>query len=446
MAMTDEPMTTTTLGDEQTKGGPRARRQPAPVDTMDRAGVMPDVVDMLMARADAEGLHLVGPDGVLAQLTKAIMERAVDEELSDHLGYERGDPEGRGSGNSRNGTTPKTVHTELGPVDLELARDRNGSFEPKLIPKGSRRLAGFDDQIIALYAGGMTVRDIKRHLAKMYGAEVSPELISRVTDGVVGELNEWQNRALDAVYPILYIDALVIKVRHNGTVINKACYQAIGVDVEGRKQILGLWLGDGDEGAKFWLLVLTELRSRGITDVIFVCCDGLKGLPEAIEATWPQAIVQTCVVHLLRNAFKFCSYRDRKAVAKALKPIYTALNDAAAADALDDFEIEWGDRYPGITKLWRANWERFAPFLAYPPEIRKIIYTTNLIESVNYQLRKVSKNRGHFPDDASALKLLRLVARDISTTRGGTSGTGTQGWHRALNAFELHFPGRLNLV
>ena len=446
MTTIDEPMTTTTLGDEQKEGGSRARRRSAPADTVQRCGVMADVVDMLMASADAEGLHLVGPDGVLAQLTKAVMERAVDEELSDHLGYERGDPKGRGSGNSRIGTTPRTVHTELGPVDLELARHRNGSFEPKLIPKGSRRLAGFDDQIIALYAGGMTVRDIKRHLAKMYGAEVSPELISRVTDGVVGELNEWQNRALDAVYPILYIDALVIKVRHNGTVINKACYQAIGVDVEGRKQILGLWLGDGDEGAKFWLLVLTELRSRGITDVIFVCCDGLKGLPEAIEATWPQAIVQTCVVHLLRNAFKFCSYRDRKAVAKTLKPIYTALNDDAAADALDDFEIEWGDRYPGIIKLWRANWERFAPFLAYPPEIRKIIYTTNLIESVNYQLRKVSKNRGHFPDDASALKLLRLVARDISTTRGGTSGTGTQGWHRALNAFELHFPGRLNLV
>lgn len=443
MTMTDQDTKTTTLSEDPARA---SRRSPAPPDTFERAGVMPEVIDMLMDKADAEGLHLVGPDGMLAQLTKALMERAIDEELTDHLGYERGDPAGRGSGNSRNGTIPKTMQTELGPVDLALARDRNSTFEPKLIPKGSRRLAGFDDQIIALYAGGMTVRDIRRHLNKMYGTEVSPELISRVTDGVVAELNEWQNRALDAVYPIVYIDALVIKVRHNGTVINKACYLAIGIDVEGRKQILGLWLGDGDEGAKFWLVVLTELASRGITDVIFVCCDGLKGLPEAIEATWPQAIVQTCVVHLLRNAFKFCSYKDRRPVAKALRPIYTALNEAAASDALDDFELEWGDRYPGIVKLWRTNWERFSPFLAYPPEIRKIIYTTNLIESVNYQLRKVSKNRGHFPDDAAALKLLRLVARDISTTRGGTSGTGTPGWHRALNAFELHFPGRLNLV
>lgn len=443
MTMTQEPTTTTTLSGEE-KG--ERRRRSAPANTLERAGLMPDVVDALMAKAETEGLHLVGPDGVLAQLTKALIERAVAEELTDHLGYDHGDPAGRGSGNSRNGTTPKTIQAELGPVQLDLARDRNGTFEPQLIPKGSRRLAGFDDQIIALYAGGMTVRDIKRHLKRMYGADVSPELISRVTDGVVAELNEWQNRALDAVYPIVYIDALVIKVRHNGTVINKACYLALGVDVEGRKQILGLWLGDGDEGAKFWLGVLTELRSRGIADVIFVCCDGLKGLPDAIEATWPQAIVQTCVVHLLRNAFKFCSYKDRRAIAKALKPIYTALNEAEAADALDDFEIDWGDRYPGIVKLWRSNWERFAPFLAYPPEIRTIIYTTNAIESVNYQLRKVSKNRGHFPDDAAALKLLRLVARDISTTRGGIAGTGTTGWHQALNAFEIHFPGRLNLI
>lgn len=443
MTMTEETMTTATVSGEK-KGG--RRRRAAPGDTMDRAGLMPDVVDMLMAKAAADGLHLVGPDGVLAQLTKLVLERAIDEELTHELGYERGDPAGRGSGNSRNGTTPKTVLSEMGPVELDLARDRNGTFEPKLIPKGERRLAGFNDQIIALYGGGMTVRDIRRHLAKMYGTDVSPELISRVTDGVVAELNEWQNRALDSVYPIVYIDALVIKVRHNGTVINKACYVAVGVDVEGHKHILGLWLGDGDEGAKFWLGVLTELRARGIEDVIFVCCDGLKGLPDAIETTWPRAIVQTCVVHLLRNAFKFCSYKDRKAIAKALKPIYTALNEATAADALDEFELEWADRYPAIVKLWRSNWERFAPFLAYPPEIRKIIYTTNLIESVNYQLRKVSKNRGHFPDDASALKLLRLVARDISTTRGGTSGTGTSGWRQALNAFEIHFPGRLNII
>ena len=443
MTTTDESMSTARTSGE---GKGVRRKAAAPVTTQERAGVLPDVVDLLMAKADAEGLHLVGPDGILGQLTKLILERAIDEELTDHLGYERGDPAGRGSGNSRNGTTGKTVHTELGSVDLKLGRDRNGTFDPQLIPKGERRLAGFNDQVIALYAGGMTVRDIKRHLKKMYGTDVSPELISNITDGIVDELKEWQNRGLDSVYPILYIDALVIKVRHNGTVINKACYVAIGVDVEGRKQILGLWLGAGDEGAKFWMTVLTELHARGIHDVIFVCCDGLKGLPDAIEAVWPQAIVQTCVVHLLRNAFRFCSYKDRKAIAKALRPIYTALNEAVAADALDQFELDWGDRYPGIVQLWRSNWERFSPFLAYPIEIRTIIYTTNAIESVNYQLRKVSKNRGHFPNDDSALKLFRLVARDISTTRGGIAGTATQGWHRALNTFEVHFPGRLQIA
>jgi putative transposase len=311
------------------------------------------------------------------------------------------------------------------------------------VPKHARRLEGFNERIVSLYAGGMTTRDIRRHLAKIYGVDVSPELISRVTDGIIDELREWQTRPLDAVYPIVYIDALVIKVRDNGTVINKAAYVAIGVDVEGRKHVLGVWLGDGGEGSKFWLTVLTEIRNRGVNDVIFVCCDGLKGLPDAIEATWPRALVQTCVIHLLRGSFRYCSYKDRKAIAKALRPIYTAPNADAASDALDEFELDWGDRYPGIVRLWRDAWERFVPFLAYPPEIRKIVYTTNLIESVNYQLRKVTKNRGHFPTDDAALKLLRLVARDLTTTRGGVAGTGTWGWKQALNAFEIHFPNRL---
>lgn len=409
-----------------------------------RAGIVPaKLLDQLMAKVDAEGLELLGTDGVLAQLTKAVIERALDEELTDELGYERGDRAGRGSGNNRNGTTPKTVLTEIGPVDLDIPRDRNGDFEPKLIPKHSRRLEGFNERIIALYAGGMTVRDIRRHLAKIYGVEVSPELISRVTDGIVDELAEWQNRPLDSVYPILYIDALVIKVRDGGSVRNKAAYLAIGVDVEGRKQVLGIWLGDGDEGAKYWLNVLTEIKHRGVQDVLIVCCDGLKGLPDAVEATWEKALVQTCVIHLLRGSFRYCSYKDRKAVAAALRPIYTAPSVAAAEQAMDDFELTWGDRYPGIVKLWRDAWERFTPFLAFPAEIRKIVYTTNLIESVNYQLRKVSKNRGHFPSDDAALKLLRLVARDLTTTRSGTAGTGTWGWRQALNVFEIHFPGRL---
>ena len=405
----------------------------------------PAALDELMAKVEANGLELLGPDGVLADLTKRIIERALEDERTDHLGYERGDPAGRGSGNSRNGSYPKTVLTDVGAIDIEVPRDRNGTFEPKLVPTGSSRLAGFNERIIALYAGGMTVRDIRRHLKSIYGIEVSPDLISTVTDGIVEELNEWQNRPLDSVYPILYIDALVVKVRDQGTVINKPAYQVIGVDVEGRKHVLGIWIGDGDEGAKFWLAVLTEVKNRGVADVLIVCCDGLKGLPDAIETTWPQAVVQTCVIHLLRGSTRYCSYKDRKAVAAALRPVYTAVNAEAAADALDDFELTWGDRYPGIVRLWRSAWERFTPFLAYPAELRKVVYTTNLIESVNYQLRKVSKNRGHFPNDAAALKLLRLVARDITTTRGGVAGTGTLAWTTALNTLEIHFPNRLAL-
>lgn len=403
----------------------------------------PAALDELMAKVEADGLELLGPDGVLAELTKVIIERALDEERTHHLGYERGDPAGRGSGNSRNGTYAKTVLTDIGPVDVEVPRDRNGTFEPALVPTRSSRLAGFNERIISLYAGGMTTRDIRRHLKAIYGVEVSPDLISRVTDGIVDELNEWQNRPLDPVYPIMYIDALVIKVRDQGTVRNKPAYQVIGVDVEGRKHVLGIWMGDGDEGATFWLAVLTEVRNRGVADVLIVCCDGLKGLPEAIETTWPRAVVQTCVIHLIRGSTRYCSYKDRKAVSKALRPIYAAVNEEAAADALDDFELTWGDRYPGIVRLWRAAWERFTPFLAYPAELRKIVYTTNLIESVNFQLRKVSKNRGHFPNDAAALKLLRLVARDITTTRGGTAGTGTYAWKTALNILDIHFPNRL---
>jgi putative transposase len=403
----------------------------------------PEALDELMAKVEANGLELLGPDGVLADLTKRIIERALDDERTHHLGYERGDPAGRGSGNSRNGAYPKAVLTDIGAVDIEVPRDRNGTFEPKLVPPHSSRLAGFNERIISLYAGGMTVRDIRRHLKQIYGIEVSPDLISTVTDGIVEELNEWQTRALDPVYPIMYIDALVVKVRDQGTVVNKPAYQVIGVDVEGRKHVLGIWMGDGDEGAKFWLAVLTEVKNRGVADVLIVCCDGLKGLPDAIETTWPQAVVQTCVIHLIRGSTRYCSYKDRKAVAQALRPIYTAVNEEAAAEALDDFELMWGDRYPGIVRLWRSAWERFTPFLAYPAELRKIVYTTNLIESVNFQLRKVSKNRGHFPNDAAALKLLRLVARDITTTRGGAAGTGTYAWKTALNILDIHFPNRL---
>jgi putative transposase len=409
-------------------------------------GLLPgDVIDSLMAKARTDGVELLGDGGLLAELTKKVLERALDEELTDHVGYDRGDPAGRGSGNSRNGTTPKRVLTEIGAVDLDVPRDRAGSFEPKIVPKGTTRLAKFNENVIALYAAGMTTRDIAKTLKRMYSVDVSADLISRVTDGIVEELKEWQHRPLDAVYPILYIDALVVKVRTSGVVTNRPAYLAVGVDVDGRKHVLGVWLGDGGEGAKFWLAVLTELRNRGMGDVIFVCCDGLKGLGDAIEATWPQASVQTCTVHLIRASLRFCSWKDRKRIAAALRPIYTAPSLDAATDAMDTFELEYGDRYGAIVSVWRSAWERFIPFLAYPAVIRKIVYTTNMVESVNYQMRKASKTRGHFPDDDSVLKLLRLIGRDISTTRGGDAGTGTWGWKEALNSFEIHFPGRLNI-
>jgi putative transposase len=416
-------------------------------DPLVAAAVPDEVIDQVMAGVDSGGLQLLGPDGVLAELTKRLLDRAMDEELTDHLGYERGDAGGRRSGNNRNGTSAKTVLTEVGAVDLAVPRDRNGTFEPKIVPKQARRLDGFNANIVHLYARGLSTRDIRRELARMYGIEVSPELISRVTDGIVDELNEWQARPLDAVYPIMYIDALVVKVRTNGTVVNRAAYLGVGVDVEGRKHVLGVWLGDGGEGAKFWLSVLTELRNRGVTDVLLVCCDGLKGLPDAIEATWPQALVQTCVIPPDQGLGSgFCSWKDRKAITAALRPIYAAPTVEAAADAMDTFELEWGDRYPGIVKVWRNSWEQFTPFLRFPPELRKIVYTTNLVESINYQLRKVTKTRGHFPTDAAALKLLRLAARNISDKRGGDLGTGTWGWSQALNALEIHFPGRLGLT
>jgi transposase-like protein len=404
------------------------------------------VLDELMGRVEAEGAELLGPDGLLSQVTKAVLERALDEELTGHLGYDKHDPVGRGSGNSRNGTTPKTVLTGIGAIDLAVPRDRNGTFEPKIVPKGVSKLAGFTDRIIALYARGMTVRDIRAHLAEMYDVDVSADLISRVTDGVVEELEEWRNRPLDAVYPIVYIDALVVKIR-DGIVENRPAYLAVGVDLEGRKHVLGLWIGDSNgEGAKFWLSVLTEIRNRGVSDVLIVACDGLKGLPEAIEATWPRAVVQTCVIHLLRASFRYGNSDDRKRIAAGLRPIYTAATVEAAAAALAEFEAGIGAKYPAIVRLWRTSWDVFTPFLQFPPEIRQVVYTTNMIESINYQLRKVTKNRGHFPSDKAAMKLLYLAIRNISTERGGQAGTGTWGWKTCLNQLAIYFPGRFEVA
>lgn len=403
------------------------------------------VLDRLMEQVDAEGLQLLGPDGVLTELTSRLLSKAMAAELTQHLGYEHGDVAGWGSGNSRNGTSAKTVLTDAGPVPVEVPRDRNGSFEPKLVGKHQRRLDGFNDIVIGLVARGMSTRDVASHLGEAYGADVSAETISKITDAVLPELRAWQSRPLDAIYPIMYLDAVVVKVRSEHVVANRPVYLAMGIDVEGRKNVLGMWLGKGGEGSKFWLGVLTELRNRGVGDVLIVCCDGLTGFPDAIETVWPQATVQTCVVHLIRNSIKYVTWKDRRAVAAALKPIYTAPTVAGAADALDTFEIEWGERYPAIVDLWRRDWERFTPFLGFDPAIRRIIYTTNAIESLNYRLRKVTKTKGHFPTDDAVLKILYLAISRMSTDRGGEIGTNTQGWKQALNALTMTYPGRLNL-
>jgi putative transposase len=403
-----------------------------------------ELVDRLMAQVDAEGLELLGPEGVLTELTSRILSRGLEVEMTDHLGYEKSDPVGWGSGNNRNGSYPKTVQTDAGTVPVEMPRDRNASFEPRLIPKHQRRLSGFNELVISLVARGMTVRDTQAHLQEIYGVEVSPELISKVTDAILPELRAWQQRPLDPVYPILYLDAIVVKVRSDHVVVNRPVYIAMAVDIDGAKHVLGIWLGKGDEGAKFWLGVLTELKNRGVTDVLIACCDGLSGFGDAIETVWPHTTVQTCVVHLIRNSIKYCSWKDRKAVTKALKPIYQAATVDAATDALNAFELEWGGQYPAIVDLWRRNWERFTPFLAFDAPIRRIIYTTNAIESLNYQLRKVTKTRGHFPTGDAVLKILYLAIRNIGNTRGGQLGTNTQGWKQALNAFAITFPGRLD--
>jgi putative transposase len=382
---------------------------------------------------------LLGPDGLLKQLTAALVSKALSAEMTEHLGYEKNEVAGRGSGNSRNGTSEKTLKTDSGEMPIEVPRDRNGSFEPQLVKKHQTHFDGFDEKIISMYARGMTVREIQGHLQELYGVEVSPDLISRVTSAVLEEVKAWQSRPLDAVYPIVYLDALVIKVRDQGTVTNKSAYLAIGVNMAGTKEVLGLWL-EGTEGAKFWLKILTELKNRGVQDILILCCDGLKGFPEAIEAVFPKAVIQTCIVHMIRNSLRFVSYKDRKAVAGAIKPIYAAQTDVLAEAALSAFETSaFGMRYPTIGKSWRANWQRVIPFLAFPREIRKVIYTTNAIESLNYSLRRIIKTRGHFPSEEAATKLLYLAL--IRAEQRWTMPI--RDWRGALNQFFVHFDGRL---
>jgi putative transposase len=421
-------------------------------------------LDELIERADDGGVALTGEGGFLPELVKAVLERGLAAELSGHLGYEKGDRAGYGSPNSRNGSTPKTVQSEVGPLPLEVPRDRNSSFEPRLVPKGERRLRGLDDVIISLYAGGMTVRDIQHHLARTFGTELSHDTISNITDAVLEEVRNWQARPLEEIYPIIYVDALVVKVRDGHQVRNKAAHLAVGIDLEGVKHVLGIWV-QANEGARFWAGVCAELRNRGVRDVLFVCCDGLAGLPEAIEATWPQTSVQTCVVHLIRASMRFVADKDRKRLAAALRPVYTAATVEAARAALTEVEnSELGRQHPAAIAVWHHAWERFVPFLAFPPEVRRIIYTTNSIESLNYQLRKIIKNRGHFPNDESVVKLLWLAIRDIEDKRARerakekglpasrrkapgklVEGAVTQGWKQALSALALAYPDRLGL-
>jgi putative transposase len=401
------------------------------------------LADQLLAKADAEGVELLGPQGLLSQVTRAVLERALAEELTEHLGYDKHDPLGRGSGNSRNGSTPKRLLTEVGQVDLAVPRDRAGSFDPKIVRKGQSRLEGFNDRIIALYARGMTTRDIRAHLREIYDVDVSPDLISRVTDAVVDELAEWQSRPLDSVFPVVFIDALMVKIR-DGVVANRPVYLAIGVDCDGAKQMLGMWVGASTgESAKFWLSVLSELKSRGVADVCIVCCDGLTGLPDAIGVTWPAAVVQTCVVHLIRASLRYASKKDWTPLTQGLRPIYTAADQTAASAALEAFAERWSGRYPAIVRLWRTHWEQFTPFLAFPPEVRRVIYTTNLIESINSRLRKVTRNRGQFPSEQAVLKVLYLAVRNLEEFRRPTVGIRSSGWKQALQAFTIYFEGRI---
>lgn len=380
---------------------------------------------------------LIGETGLLKQLTKALLERAMSAELTQHLGYEKHDPAGYNSGNSRNGTSPKTIKGDFGEMAIETPRDRNGSFEPQILPKHQTRFDGFDDKILSMYARGMTTREIQGHLREMYGVEVSPALVSEVTDAVLDEVKTWQNRPLEPIYGIVFLDALYVKMRHEGRVENRAVYVAMGVDLEGRKEVLGLWTS-ANEGAKFWLAVLTEVKNRGVRDVLIFCVDGLKGFPQAIESVYPEARIQLCIVHLVRASLNYVSWKERKRVAADLKAIYRAATASQAEMELAEFTSRWGGKYQAIGKLWKENWERVIPFFDFPPDVRRVIYTTNTVESLHMSLRKVIKTRGSFPSEEAALKLLYLALRNVSA-----KWDAIQHWRQALNHFQMIWGERI---
>jgi putative transposase len=399
------------------------------------------LVAELVARAQAGGVKLTGEGGLLQQLTKRVLESALEGELTDHLGHEPGERAVGGRENYRNGHRSKTVITESGPVEITVPRDRAGSFTPQLVKKRQRRPGGVDEMVLSLSAKGLTHGEICAHLAEVYGAEISRSTISTITDSVVAGMTEWQNRPLDSVYPVVFIDCVNVKVR-DGQVANRPVYMAVAVTAEGHRDILGLWIGDGGEGAKYWLQVLTEIKNRGAADVLMLVCDGLSGLPDAVNTVWPATIVQTCIVHLLRNSFRYAARQDWEKIAKALRPVYTAPTEDAALERFVEFTDAWGRKYPAIVRLWDAAWAEFVPFLRFDVEIRKIVCTTNAIESINARIRKAVRARGHFPTDQAALKCVYLAVMSLDPT-----GTGrkrwTMRWKAALQAFDITFDGRL---
>jgi putative transposase len=400
-----------------------------------KTAIPSELLDQLLANY-SKPEDLIGDDGLFKQLKKALIERALSAELTEHLGYEKGDPAGRGTGNSRNGTSAKTLLTDDGAVDISVPRDRAATFEPKLVPKGQSRFDGFDDKILSLYARGMTVREIQGHLFELYRVEVSPDLISRVTDAVLEEVRDWQNRPLDPVYPAVFFDALRVKIRDEGLVKNKAVYIALALNAEGEKEVLGLWI-EQTEGAKFWLKVMNELKARGVNDILIAVVDGLKGFPEAITTVYPQTLVQTCIVHLIRNSLAFVTWKDRKTIMPSIKAIYQAENADMALIRLEDFEEKWGKRYPAIGQAWRRSWEYVIPFFAFAPAIRKMIYTTNAVEALNRSLRKIIKTRGSFPTDEAAFKLLYLAIKNA-----GMQWRKPVEWTAAMGQFAIQFGER----
>ena len=398
----------------------------------------------LVSRARTEGTALTGDGGLLTGLVQRVLQAGLDAEMTEHLGYPPHDVAGRGSGNTRNGSYPKTVVTEVGPVEVTVPRDRNGSFEPVTVPKHARRLDGLAGNVINLYAKGLTTGEIRDHLEEIYGTDISKDTVSRITDGIVEDMLAWQSRPLDPIYPVVLIDAIMIKVR-DAQVANRPVYVAIGVNLEGERDVLGLWLGPtGGEGAKQWMSMLTELKNRGIVDVLIACCDGLKGLPDAIRTVWPDVTVQTCVVHMVRNSLRYASKKHWSAITKQMRAIYTAPTTAAAEAYFAEFSEQWAERYPGMVRAWESVWDEFVPFLEFPAELRKIVYTTNAIESMNARYRRAVRHRGHFPTEQAAMKVLYLVSQQKREGRANMTGR-INGWKTILNTLTVHYGDRIAL-